>query len=236
MKTTAVTILTILLLSAFNHSQAQNLQSVLDNHFKAVGQEKLLEKESYSIKATVNQMGMEIPMNMKTKRPNKFRMEMEMMGQKMVQTYDGEKGWVIAPWISSEPQELSGPELSQAMDQANIDGELYNYADKGKTAEFIGKVNMEGSPVFNIRLTDKDGSVKNYFIDAETYLIRKVKAKMSAQGQEIEVEQNLIDYKNIDGIMMPAKIESKTPMGNAVIVFDEIKFDENFDDSLFAKP
>jgi outer membrane lipoprotein-sorting protein len=236
MKISVLSFLVVFFVSVFNQSQAQNLQTVLDKHFKAVGQEKLLEKESYSIKATVRQMGMEIPMIMITKRPNKFRMEMEMMGQKMVQTYDGEKGWVLAPWISSEPQELSGPELSQAMDQANIDGELYNYSEKGTTAELIGKVNMEGTPVFNIRLTDKEGSVKNYFIDAETYLIRKVKAKSNTQGQEVEVEQILEEYKNIDGVMMPVKIESKTPMGSAEIVFNEIKFNEKFDDSVFTKP
>jgi outer membrane lipoprotein-sorting protein len=236
MKISVLSFLVVFFVSVFNQSQAQNLQTVLDKHFKAVGQEKLLEKESYSIKATVRQMGMEIPMIMITKRPNKFRMEMEMMGQKMVQTYDGEKGWVLAPWISSEPQELSGPELSQAMDQANIDGELYNYSEKNTTAELIGKVNMEGTPVFNIRLTDKEGSVKNYFIDAETYLIRKVKAKSNTQGQEVEVEQILEEYKNIDGVMMPVKIESKTPMGSAEIVFNEIKFNEKFDDSVFTKP
>jgi outer membrane lipoprotein-sorting protein len=236
MKISVLSFLAVFLVSVLNQSQAQNIQSVLDNHFKAVGQEKLLEMESYSIKATVKQMGMEIPMNMKTKRPNKFRMEMEMMGQKMVQTYDGEKGWVLAPWVSSEPQELTGPELSQAIDQANIDGELYNYSEKGTTGELIGKVNMEGTPVFNIRLTDKEGTVKNYFIDAETWLVRKIRAKINAQGQEVEVEQSLADYKNIDGVMMPSKIESKTPMGTVEIVFDEIKFNEKFDDSVFSKP
>ena len=161
---------------------------------------------------------------------------MEMQGQKMIQAFDGQKGWMIAPWISSEPQDLSGPELDQAMEQANIDGELYNYKEKGATASLLGKVNMDGSPMFNIKFTGKDGNVKNYFIDAESYLVRKVKSKVSAQGQEMEVEQNLSEYKNIDGILMPMKIESKMPMGSANVIFEEIKFGEKFDDSIFAKP
>lgn len=236
MKKSVFTIVATLILATFTGVQAQSLDDVLKNHFNAIGQEKLLKQETYMVKATVSQMGMEIPMEMKMKRPNKFKMEMDMQGQKMVQAYDGEKGWMIAPWMSPEPQDLSGPQLDQAMDQANIDGELYNYKEKGSSATLIGKVNVDGSPVFNIKLTDKDGNAKNYFIDAESYLVKKVKAKVSAQGQEVEVEQNMSDYKNFDGIMMPTKIESKSPMGTATILFSQIKFGENYDDSIFAKP
>lgn len=225
-----------LFLASSNVAYTQNLDDVLAKHFETVGQEKLLEKQTYSVKATIQQMGMELPMVMKMKRPNKFRMEMEMQGQKMIQAYDGEKGWMIAPWISQEPQDLSGAELDQAMEQANIDGELYNYKEKGTTATLLGKVNVDGSPMFNIKLTDKKGNVKNYFIDAESYLVKRVKAKVNTQGQEVEVEQNMSDYKNIDGILMPMKIESKMPMGTANILFESIVFGENFDDSIFAKP
>lgn len=236
MKTTISTLLAILFIAFTSQTQAQNLDEVLDKHFKAVGQEKLLKEQTFSVKATIQQMGMELPMVMKMKRPGKFRVEMEMQGQKMIQAYDGEKGWMIAPWMSSEPQDLSGPELDQAMDQANIDGELYNYKDKGATAVLVGKVNIDGLPMFNIKLTGKDGNVKNYFIDAESYFVRKVKTKVSAQGQEIEVEQNMNEYKNFDGIYMPMKIESKMPMGSANIVFESIKFGEKLDDSIFSRP
>lgn len=229
-------LLVLLFVAAAGQLFAQNLDDVLKKHFEAVGQEKLMEKQTYSVKAKIQQMGMELPMEMKMKRPNKFRVEMEMQGQKMIQAFDGQKGWMIAPWISSEPQDLSGPELDQAMEQANIDGELYNYKEKGATASLLGKVNMDGSPMFNIKFTGKDGNVKNYFIDAESYLVRIVKSKVSAQGQEMEVEQNLSEYKNIDGILMPMKIESKMPMGSANVIFEEIKFGEKFDDSIFAKP
>ncbi len=226
----------ILFFAVASNVQAQNLQEVLDNHFEAIGQEKLLEKETYTIQASIEQMGMEIPMTMKLKRPDKFRMEMEMQGQKMVQAYNGEKGWMIAPWVSSEPQDLTGAELSQAMDQANFDGELYNYKEKGTEASLVGKVNVEDTPMYNIKLTDKNGTTKNYFIDAEDYLIRKVKARVNAQGQEVEVEQNLSDYKEFGGVKMPTKIESKNPMGTAVITFKEISYNDNIDDSIFEKP
>lgn len=215
---------------------AQNLQQVLDKHFEAVGQDKLLGKEVQLFEMTVEQMGMKIPMSMTLKRPNKFRMEMEVQGQKMIQVYNGEQGWMIAPWIGQMPQELTGPELNQAMEQANFDGELYNHADNGYEASLIGKVNVDGNPMYNVQLTGSDASVKNYFIDANDYLVKRIKSNIKSQGQTVETEVNITDYKEIDGIVVPARMETKNPMGNASITFEEITFDEKVDDSVFEKP
>ena len=236
MKRLIAPLLTLLFIASLKPGFSQNLDQVLDNHFDAVGQEKLNSIKTYTVNAKVEQMGMEIPMIMKMKRPKKFRMEMEMQGQKMIQVYDGEKGWVLAPWVSSEPQELTGAQLDQAMNQADIDGELHNYKEKGFTAELLGKEFIGDMEVFNIKLTSEDGTEKNYYIDSEEYLIRKVKGKARAQGQEVTVEQNMSDYENIDGVMIARKIESKSPMGTANIIFEEIKFGEDMTDSIFEKP
>lgn len=60
--------------------------------------------------------------------------------------------------------------------------------------------------------------------------------KVNTRGQEVEVEQNLSDYKDFDGFLMPTKIGSKSPMGSINILFESFVFGENFDDSIFAKP
>ncbi len=236
MKKLIITTLAILIIASMNFVQAQSLDDVLKKHFKAVGQDKLVAAKSYYMKAKLSQMGMDLPMEMKMKRPNKFRVEMEMQGQKMIQAFDGEKGWMIAPWISPDPQVLEGDQLKQAMEQADFEGELYNYKQKGHTVDFMGKVSADGKEAYKIKLTAKDGSVKNYFIDAKTNLIFKVKAKVSAGGQEIEVDQLLSDYKDFDGIKMATKMESKTPMGNVSITVVEFKINEKFDDAIFAQP
>jgi hypothetical protein len=99
-----------------------------------------------------------------------------------------------------------------------------------------GKVNVEGKDMYRIKLTDKNGNLKDYFIDANTYLVSRVKAKVSAQGQTVDVEQIMGDYKTIDGITMAMKIESKSPMGTAVITMEEVKFNEKFDNAIFKQP
>ncbi|MCG6189593.1 LolA family protein [Maribellus maritimus] len=236
MKKSIFILIVFFLASSVSVIHAQNLKEILDKHFKAIGQEKLTKVETYLVKAKVNQMGMEIPMEMKMKRPDKFRMEMDMAGQKMIQAFDGKKGWIVAPWVSSEPQELSGAELEQAMAQADIDGELYNYEKKGHKLELAGKENIDGTDVYNLKLTDKNGNIKNYYIDTDKYLLSQVKARAISMGQEVNVTQKMVEYKDFDGIKMATRIISTTPMGDAEIIMEDIKFNPDIADSVFEKP
>jgi hypothetical protein len=220
-----------------NVGNAQSLNEVLDMHFKATGQEKLMAVQSFYIKAKASQMGMDLPMEIKIKKPEKFYISIDLQGQKIIQAFDGEKGWMINPMMGAEPQQLAGDQLVKAREQANMmEGELFNYQAKGHSVELAGKVNVEGKEMYRIKLTTKDGNTNDYFIDAATNLVSKVKSKVSAQGQTVDVEQVMSDYKTIDGITMAMKIESKTPMGNAVILMEEVKINEPIDDSIFKQP
>lgn len=236
MKNSVIAVVAVIVIAFANVAQAQSVNEVLEKHFKAVGQEKLVAINSFYIKAKVSQMGMELPMEMKIKKPDMFITNIDIQGQKMVQAFDGENGWMIIPMMSPDPQVLAGDQLAQASEQANMEGELYNYEKKGSTAEMAGKVNVEGKDMYRIKLTDKNGNLKDYFIDANTYLVSRVKAKVSAQGQTVDVEQIMGDYKTIDGITIAMKIESKSPMGTAVITMEEVKFNEKFDDAIFKQP
>ncbi len=236
MKKTLFTLIALVLFVTGNILSAQSVDEVIASHLKAVGQEKLSTVKTISMGAKIMQQGMELPMSLKIKRPNKFRMEMDMQGQKMIQAYNGTTAWMIAPWLSPDPQDLTGDQLKQAKDQADIDGQLANYKEKGHSAELIGVEDMDGSEVYNIKLTKAEGDVQNYYIDKETLMIIKAKSIVNQMGQEIEVETILGDYKSFNGIVMPMSMESKTPMGSANIVFENVKFDEPIDDSIFVRP
>jgi len=237
MKKSVITLFAIAMVAFLNEAQAQTVNEVLDKHFKAVGQEKLSDVKSFYIKAKINQMGMEIPMEMKIKIPDMFVMTAEVQGQKVIQAFDGEKGWMIIPMMSPDPQPLEGEQLKQVKQQVKmVEGELYNYAQKGSTAELIGKVNIEGKELYRIKLTSSDATSKDYFIDSNTYLINRVKAKVSSQGQTVDVEQIMSDYKTVEGITMPMKTETKSPMGTGSTVIEEVKYNEKFDETIFKQP
>jgi hypothetical protein len=236
MKKSVITLVAIAFVAFLNVAHAQTVDEVLDKHFKAVGQEKLSDVKSFFIKAKVSQMGMEMPMEMKIKKPDMFLMTVDFQGQKMIQAFDGEKGWMVAPWISPDPQPFEGEQLAQARQQVNIESELNDYEMKGSTAELIGKVNIDGHELYRIKLTTSDENSKDYFIDTKTYYINRVKTKVSAQGQSVDIEQIMSDYETIDGITMAMKIETKSPMGTGTIVMEEVRYNEKFDDAIFKQP
>ncbi|WP_167610550.1 LolA family protein [Maribellus sediminis] len=229
-------LLTALVLFAFVAAQAQTLDEVLEKNYKATGLEKLADVKTFYIKAKMSMMGMEMPMTMQMKKPNKFKIETEAMGQKIVQGFDGENGWMINPMVGGGVTDLKGADLKQAMSQADLEGELYNYAKKGSTAELIGKVNLDGKEAYRIKLTNADGMVKDYYIDGETYLVSMVKTKVEAMGQTMNVDTKIVEYKEINGIKMGCKMEQVMPMGTSTITLDEIKLDEKIDDSVFTRP
>ncbi len=229
-------ILTALMLFAFIGSHAQSLDDVLKKHYAATGQEKLAAVKTFYVKAKISMMGMDMPMTIQMKKPDKFRIEMEAMGQKIIQAYDGETGWMQNPMAGAGTTDLAGPELKQAMSQADLEGELYNYEKKGHSAELLGKVNADGKEAYKIKLTNADGTVKDYFIDAGTYLINKIKVTIESMGQTVDVETKVSEYKDINGIKMGSKMEISTPMGNQSMIMEEIKLDESMDDSIFARP
>jgi outer membrane lipoprotein-sorting protein len=235
MKKTILSLFGVFILS-IGFANAQSLDEILAKHNKAMGQDKMLEIKTYTLQANINQMDMELPMTMKLKRPDKFFMEMDVQGQKMNQAYDGKVGWQITPWVSPDVREMTGAELDQAKDQANIDGPFYHYKDRGLKADLIGKVDLNGKPVFQINLTDKNGAVQSYFLDSETYYILSIKRKVVSEGNELEIESKMSDYLVQDGIAIARKIESSTPMGSVTIKINKIEFNTPIDDAIFAKP
>jgi len=57
------------------------------------------------------------------------------------------------------------------------------------------------------------------------------------QGQSIEVEEIFSDYRNIDGFMVPYKLETlHNSSSNTVITFDKIEINVPVDDAIFKKP
>ncbi len=226
----------ILIAALFTVVQGQDLSEILDQHFSVVGQEKLVKIKTLTIYGNIVQMGTEFSFVQRVKKPNKFIMEADIQGQKMIQAFNGDDGWYIAPWIGPDPQDLAGAQLKQAKEQTDIEGELYNWEEKGHQAEYMGTEDVEGTETHKIKLTKKEGDLIFYYIDSESYVIIKETRKMTVQGSEMEVESFPGNYKMFDGIVFPMSIKTNTMGQETEIIFDSVKFDMEIDDSIFVRP
>jgi outer membrane lipoprotein-sorting protein len=218
-------------------AQDIKLDELLDKHFKAVGQEKLSKVQTLKMTGKVFQMGMEMPMTILKKRPNLSRTEVEAQGMKIIIVFDGQSGWMIAPYTgSSDPQDMPAEQLNGAKKE-DMDGPFFNWKEKGNMLELIGKEDIDGTPVYNIKITSKDSSVANYYLDAAKYVVLKMKSKVMSQGQAAEIETSFSDFRESNGIQSPFKFETfANGQAGAQITFDKIEFDVPIDNEAFKRP
>ncbi|MGC9471508.1 MAG: outer membrane lipoprotein-sorting protein [Bacteroidales bacterium] len=236
MKKISSIVLVMLCTLLFTGLQAQTLEQILNRHFEAVNQKKTLEVQTTVMKARVLQMGMEMPMVIKIKKPNKIRMEMDIQGQQMITAYDGSRGWMMAPFAGPGIQDLPGEQLSSLKDQANFEGELWKYAEKGHAAELLGKQDVDGKSAYAIKLTKKNGDVVTYYLDADSYLLMKEVTQTLMNGSPVEGTQVYTNYKTVSGIPVAMNVESSSMGQSALLVIDEVEFDVALDDEIFARP
>jgi len=192
-----ITISFVIAFFAISFLNAQNLDKILTDHYKASGQEKMSKINSASIKGSINiaAMGMESPITMFQARPNKLRIELLVAGSKIIQTYNGTTGWVYAPMMGiSQPQEVGGDELKSLVNQAQMDSPLWDYKAKGNNIELLGS--SEDGSSHMLKLTTAEGDEMTIYILKKTSLISKMKTTSS--GTEIETEVK--NYKTVKGI------------------------------------
>jgi outer membrane lipoprotein-sorting protein len=233
------TLTLVLTLLSILTASAQTVDEILNKYYDARGgYEKL--KSVNTMKSTGKQliMGMEIPFTIQQKRPNLIRVEATVQGQTMVQGYDGKTAWSINPLTGATvPQTLPEDQAKNIVEQADIDGYLIDYKEKGHSVELIGKEEMDGTKVYKLKVTLKDGDIRYNYLDAEKFLELKVVAKIKRQGTEIDAETYCGDYKKIDGMMMAHSFETKRG-GTIVsqITINSIELNCEMDDAIFKLP
>lgn len=217
---------------------AQSLDDVLKEHFKAIGQEKLLKVNSLKATGKLLQGGVEIPFVQTAMRPDKMRVEGTFQGLTFVQTYNGKEGWNINPFAGvTEPQPMGEDELKTMKYSSDIDGMLWNTKDKGYTITLEGKEDMEGTSCFKIKLVTKEADAFMYYIDSDSYMMIRTNTKVKVQGNEVESDTYFSNYMQVEGLAMPGKIDTKMN-GQVVmtIVTDKFELNLDLDKALFEKP
>lgn len=219
-------------------SSAQDLDEILDAHFKASAQEKMLKVETIITtgKNIYSMAGIESTFIMYQTRPNKLRIEGEFQGSKVIQTYNGQVGWMYAPALGiAEPKEMKGQELEAILSQSEFENPLWNYKDKGSSVELAGT--SDDGAAYHLRLTTKNGDILNMYVDMESHLITSVKSMQVMGGSKTEIEVNLKDYKTVKGIPVARNIVTKMD-GEVVttIEIEKVEYNKKIDPVLFEKP
>jgi len=185
--------------------------------------------------------GMEAPFTIEFKRPDKIRIENEIQGMTGIQAYDGESGWRVMPFMGkTEPEPIPEGELAMLEEQADLDGPLFDYAEKGHEVELLGKEDLEGTEAYKLKLTRADDTVVYIYLDAEYFL--ELRSESQREIPQMGGEVNMIvesgDYKEVGGLVFPHNFKQSVEGSPAAanISIEEVELNPELDDSRFAMP
>lgn len=220
--------------------QAETVDDIIAKNMEVKGGiDKLRAIKTNKTTGKMTMMGFETQVTMWYKEPGMMKMEMTIAEKLMTFAYDGKTAWQISPLTGSdEPQEVTGAQAEQVKDNADMMSDpLVDYKKKGFKLDLEGKEDMEGTPVYKLKLTKKDGKITYFFIDAENYIELKTQMTRTINEQETTTETFFGDFKEVGGVMMAHSMTIKVngqDMGN--ITIESVEINVPLEDSFFKMP
>jgi outer membrane lipoprotein-sorting protein len=233
-----------LLLLAAASAQAVTVDELIAKNIKARGGiEKIRAVQSLRTSGKMFQGGgdysIELAYAQMIKRPGMIRQEVSMQGLTAVGAYDGSLGWQIQPFEGRlDPEKLSADDMKGFKLLADLDGPLVDYAAKGSKVEYLGTEDVDGTDAYKIKVTLKDGDVIYVFLDPDYFLEIRMIVQMRIRGSEFVEEDDLGNYEQVNGVMLPFSLESG-PKGQAKstkIIIEKAEINVVLDTKLFQLP
>lgn len=219
---------------------AQTVDEVIAKNVQALGgMDKVKSINTLRASGKLQIQGFEARFLQQNKRENRVREEVIIQGMAQVQAYDGKGGWQINPFSGRRDAELMSDDDSKGLQvDADIDGPLVDYKEKGHKAELVGHDPVEGTDCYKIKLTLKNGDIRYYYIDADSFMELKLETQTTIRGTIQESETYFGDYEKVNGVYYPFAFESgqKGDTNRVKYTIEKIEQNVPLEDSLFVVP
>jgi outer membrane lipoprotein-sorting protein len=239
-----VRLLKSLVLALFSYAvllSAQTADDIVAKNIQAQGgMVKLKAIQSMRVTGDFAIAGMQAGFTQVYKRPMKVRLDASIQGMTLTRTYDGQSGWQVNPFGGKgAPEPMAGDDLKQMQEEAEFDGPLVDYKQKGNTIQLVGKESIDGADAYHLKVTLKSGDLRDLYIDANSFLLTKTVAKTVVQGAEVQMESKFADYREVQGVKLPFSIDQHAMDGqipDQKITFQKVDMNIPVEDSLFTMP
>jgi photosystem II stability/assembly factor-like uncharacterized protein len=172
-------------------------------------------------------------------RPGKFRSEVTRQGLTAVQAWNGKEGWKLSPFRGRREPERSSQDDARALAQdADIEGHLISWREKGSRVEYLGVEDVDGTPAHKVRVALKDGDVQYVFLDPDAFLEIRIVNERRVRGSEQVTEADLGAYGLVAGVWIPTSINQgrKGAPRTAHFIVEKAEANVPVDDRVFEYP
>ncbi len=245
MKVLSVVALALLMSVA---SYAQTADEVIAKYLETTGGKAKWEAlKSVKTTAKIKMQGMELPLVIAQKAPNKMMTVAEFQGMKFYQgCFDGTTMWGTNQ-MTMKAEKSEAEESENMKDQSELLDPFINYAARGYKVTLEGKETIEGAECFKIKLTRKPVKVEGkeeenssvYFFDTQNYVPIVVQTTIKkGPGKGMISETLMSDYQEVNGLMFPFSMtqRAKGQKDGQNIVIEKVETNIDLDDAMFMMP
>ena len=221
-------------------ARAQSVDEIISKNIQAHGGlEKIQAVKTLRSSGKVSFGSFQARFLQENVRPDKVREETIIQGLAQIQAYDGKTGWQVNPFQGRKDAELlSADDLKSLQEDSDIDGPLVDYKSKGHSAQLLGHDSVEGTDCYKVKLTLKNGDVRIYFFDADSFLELKIESQNTVRGTVQYSETFYGDYEQVNGIYFSFEYQQgqKGSSDRAKFTVEKIELNVALPDSLFSMP
>jgi zinc protease len=212
------------------------VDQVLDKYVEAVGGraawKKLTSRQSTGT-IEVPAMNLSGSFQVTEKAPNQMLSVVVVAGANFREGFDGKTGW------SDDPQngvrEQTGAELEEARRQADFYHSL-DLRQLYKKLTLTGTEQIGDRNTYVVEAATGSGAPDKLYFDTQTGLALRVIGQHHSPDGVTVVQEDLEDYRDVDGIKVPFTIHQTAGESAFTIKIAEVHHNLPFDDSQFAKP
>ncbi len=215
----------------------QSADEVLAKMVEAMGGRKFMENVTdMTLMGNMEMipMAMSGSMTMYQKRPDKMRMEFEMMGSMITQAFDGTTAWGTNPQTGAT--QAMPDQMSQSFKRRALGNEVFLNPEKYSIKYSLKEnENVDGKDCLVLVQTFSDEHQVTLYIDSATYLTYKSKStEQNQMGAEVEADTVFSDYKKVEDAMVPHQFTMfQDGQEFMKMTISEVSFNTDLEDSLF---
>lgn len=219
--------------------KAQTVEEVIQHFTDSLGGLEVMNNvKSVKMTGTLYVQGMELPVTTQILNGKGMRVDVEAMGQAVVNVYYNGAGWKINPFAGvPDATDVTGTELAGFKSQASLASPLMDYKARGYEVKLEGEEDVVGVKAFKVVLNNKDeGKATTYFVSSKDYSLLKSISTREIQGQEVEVSTYFSDYKVYGGIKFSmTKRQEIDGQEFQTIAMSSVEMNVPIDEKIFAK-
>lgn len=147
---------------------------------------------------------------------------------------NGEVAWENTTMTG--PRIIEGKEKSRLFEQANFE-RIYAPNKYYKEIKVLGTETIDDKKCYSVKLVRKDDFESTEYFSIETGLPMRTDATLTIQMGDIEIKSKMLEYKDVNGVKFPSKIEMAFPNGmSQVVTIEKIEVNGDIDKSSFDPP